>query len=600
VPRDFVWLRVAFRLQFRGGMKTPAWFAVVVSSGAVLSAARAHAQTSGTPTLTGADFTLTLATSDGNVMTDAELASYFSRARCACLTTVVAAVALSDNAVAALSTQTLDADLMVGNDCDNPLVTTCTPVGSLKLTSQSSNNTSVQTSTIFGTLANSNCSTVSTIPTRFWAIVHQGSARVDSPPSLALTLGGPGPSGPTDVKTVSADQGLLVSWTASGDGSTLLGHQVLCSPGASSPSDAWWDACGVPTADGGTGPFDSLDPQFVCSGLIAVGTNSARIHGLQNGTTYQIAVVAVGIDNTPSAPSAVAQGTPAPTVGFGDLYGESGGTATGCAVGGSSVERGVGLAAIGIVLVCARRWRRRRRLTLLATLVVASACARPAAAADFDILTAKTPTSERGWNVELRFGPYRPNVDSEFADRGQSARPYEEIFSNSRHLMTQLEIDHHLSHRGGTWAAGVGVGYFKVSAAALTENLLARSGDQTGLRLIPLSAVLVYRADTLRERWGSPVVPYAKVGLDCTLWQISDTSQANLDGRTFGWHAAGGVTVDLAPLDREAAGEMDRESGVNQAALFFEVARYALDGFGSGSALHVGDTTWFAGLMLEL
>jgi len=27
---------------------------------------------------------------------------------------------------------------------------------------------------------------------------------------------------------------------------------------------------------------------------------------------------------------------------------------------------------------------------------------------------------------------------------------------------------------------------------------------------------------------------------------------------------------------------------------------YALDGFGSGSVLHVGDTTWMGGLMFEL
>jgi hypothetical protein len=593
-------LRVAFRLQFTGGMKMPPWFGVAVSGAVLLSATSPHAQTSGTTTLTGADFALTLATSDGTVMTSDQLATYFSRARCACPTNVVAAVALSDNAVASLSTQSLDAQLMIGNDCDNQLVTTCTSVGSLQLTAQDSNSTSVQTSSIFGTLANDGCSFASTTSTRLWAIVRQGGTRVDSPPSLALNLGGPGPTGPTDVKTVSADQGLLVSWTpAAGASATILGHQVLCNPGASTASDPWWDACGVSTPDGGTGPFDSLDPTFVCSGLIAVGTNSARIHGLENGRTYQIAVVAVGIDNTPSAPSAVAEGTPAPTVGFGDLYGEAGGTATGCAVGGSGVGRGVGLAAIAVLLLFARRWRRRRGLPLLAFLVVVTASARPAAAT-FDILTAKTPASERGWNVELRFGPYRPNVDSEFADRGQSARPYEEVFSNGRHLMTQLEIDHHLSHRGGTWAAGVGIGYFNVTAAALTENLQGRSGDQTGLRLIPLSAVMVYRADTLRERWGSAFVPYAKVGLDCTLWRISDTSQADLNGRTFGWHAAAGLTVDLAPLDRDAAAEMDRESGVNQAALFFEVARYALDGFGSGSALHVGDTTWFAGLMLEL
>jgi hypothetical protein len=81
---------------------------------------------------------------------------------------------------------------------------------------------------------------------------------------------------------------------------------------------------------------------------------------------------------------------------------------------------------------------------------------------------------------------------------------------------------------------------------------------------------------------------------------MSDTSQADINGRTLGWHAAAGVTLDLSPLDPGAAGEMDRETGVNQTALFFEVTRYRLDGFGSGSALHVGDTTWFGGLMLEL
>jgi hypothetical protein len=133
----------------------------------------------------------------------------------------------------------------------------------------------------------------------------------------------------------------------------------------------------------------------------------------------------------------------------------------------------------------------------------------------------------------------------------------------------------------------------------LTADLKTPSGDQTALRLIPLSAALVYRADGLRVRYGSPLVPYAKLGLDCTLWHTSDTSQASTDGRTFGWHAAAGLSLDLASLDPEAARAMDRESGVNQTAVFFEVARYSLDGFGSGSVLHVGDTTWFAGLMLE-
>jgi hypothetical protein len=576
-------------------MQGRTWLGVALSGGVLLFATAARAQDS--TTLSASDFTLTLDTGS-NVLTSDELATYFSRARCACPTTLTATLTLSADAAAKVDVGTLDAQLMIGNDCDNATATACPTIGgTLLFTDSLAPTVTVRTSDIFTNAAGGSCT--STTSSRLWAIVRQSNVRLQSEPALALTLGGAGPSAPTNVKTVSADEGLLVSWTASGDATTLQGHQVLCSPGAATPSTASYDTCGVSAADGGTGPFASLDPQLICSGLIAIGTTSARIHGLDNGRTYQIAVVAVGLDGTPSAPSTTAEGTPAPTVGFGDLYGESGGTATGCAVGGSGFGRGVGLAAIAAGLLLARR---RRRLPLLVFLVAAGTAAwsGTAAADDVPSILAATPASPREWNVELRFGPYRPNVDSEFADRGQSARPYEEVFSNSRHLMTQLEIDHHLLHRGGTWAAGVGIGHFNVTAAALSQDLQSRSGDTTSLRLIPLSAVLVYRADTLRERWGSPIVPYAKMGLDCTLWRISDTSQSDISGRTFGWHAAAGLTVDLSPLDPSAAEEMDRESGVNQTALFIEVARYSLDGFGSGDALHVGDTTWFAGLMLEL
>jgi hypothetical protein len=246
-----------------------------------------------------------------------------------------------------------------------------------------------------------------------------------------------------------------------------------------------------------------------------------------------------------------------------------------------------------------RRPRRRRRAPALALAVAAAIGvlpSPPARAAPVE----DAFTSPRTWNLELRFGPYRPDVDAEFADRGDSARPYADLFSPSRHLMMQLEIDRQLSHRGGTWALGVGAGYFRVSAAALSADLQSRAGDETALRLIPLSVSGVYRADGIRQRFGSWVVPYAKLGVDCTLWRATDTSQAAVAGRTFGWHAAAGLTLDLTSLDPEAGTAMDRESGVNQTALFFEVTRYDLDGFGGSAALHVGDTTWFAGLMLEL
>jgi hypothetical protein len=594
-------------------MRNLAWARLATLAGASLLASTARAQDTTPPTLGATDFTLTLARSDGTLLSADDLNTYFSQARCACPTNLTAGLAIGSDAAANLDTHTVDAQLMVGNDCDNVQATACVAVGSVVTLSsaQTATSTSVTTSAIFDAGGAASCGGVTT-STRFWAIVRLDGTRLTTEPSLAITLGGAGPAPPTNVQTTSADEGLLVTWTPSGDSTTLQGHQVLCSPGPATPSTAAYDLCGTAATDGGAGLFGAFDPAFVCSGLVAAGTNSTRVHGLQNGSVYQVAVVAVGIDGTPSAPSMMAAGTPAPTVGFGDLYKQAGGTgATGCAVGGGTGGAGgiliVAGAAASVLRARGRRGRRRRRAwpatALLGAAVVLASAGRARAESSIldDVSASSSPVpAPRGWNLELRFGPYRPDVDSEFANRGQSARPYEQIFSSSRHLMMQLEIDRQISHRAGTWAVGVGAGYFSVNAAALSGDLQSRSGDETGLRLVPLSASLVYRAEGLRRRFGSPVVPYAKAGLDCTLWRITDTSEPNIDGRTFGWHAAAGITFDLTSLDAESAETLARESGVHQLALFGEATLYRLDGFGSGSALHVGDTTWFAGLMLEL
>ena len=84
-------------------------------------------------------------------------------------------------------------------------------------------------------------------------------------------------------------------------------------------------------------------------------------------------------------------------------------------------------------------------------------------------------------------------------DRGSDARPYAQVFSSARHLLFQIEVDRHVSHRGGTWAIGANAGYMHASAAALAADLITRTGDETSLTLLPLSLSLVYRADVLRS-----------------------------------------------------------------------------------------------------
>ena len=52
-------------------------------------------------------------------------------------------------------------------------------------------------------------------------------------------------------------------------------------------------------------------------------------------------------------------------------------------------------------------------------------------------------------------------------------------------------------------------------------------------------------------------------------------------------------------LDPEAARDFDTDLGVNHTALTFEYTHADISGLGQPSRLHVGDSTWALGLLLE-
>jgi hypothetical protein len=591
--------------------------------GGLLAGASASAQTT---TLDASDFTLVMSRLDsaGNFipLTDSQRAGFFTQARCSCPANYGVTLSLTDAGAAALATtDTLQAQIMIGSACDNANVAACPSFGSILTLSASSTSASIAlpTSDVFNTLASGvACSALPASSSFLWATVRLNGTLLTSQPSLSISLGGSGPTVPTGVATETADSGLLVSWTEPTTTTALTGYQVLCSPGPSSPPAAQYNNCAA-TLPGGSGPFATLDASLVCSGLVGVGTSSVRVKGLTNGTTYQIAVVSIGVDGTASAASDSAQGTPGPTLGFDDVYKQAGGTgASGCAIGGGgSRAGGAGLVILAaLLLVCRRRRRRPAASSLGFVAVLVLFAGERGARAEFPEDgggsspkfglalggdESRVAESPREWNLELRFGPYYPDTDSEFADRGLPARPFAQVFGTNKKLMPGLEIDRHLSHRGGTWAVGVQVGYYSVSAAALSPDQTTRTGDQTSMRLVPVTVLAVYRADILRTRFGSPVIPYAKLGLGCGVWSLSDTSKSSATvGTTFGWDAAAGVSLDLSFIDREGFRTMDQESGINAFSLFFEVTHLGLDGFGSSTAFRVGDTTWLGGLMMEM
>jgi hypothetical protein len=210
---------------------------------------------------------------------------------------------------------------------------------------------------------------------------------------------------------------------------------------------------------------------------------------------------------------------------------------------------------------------------------------------------------------ELKFGPYRPDVDSEFNRNGVEVRtPYKDYFGDNRRLLSQIEFDWQILHPFGSLALGVGVGFFSVTGQApLGSGTGQLSGDTSNFRVIPVSVSAVYRFDYFLETRNIPLVPFGKLGLDWAYWQITDgngeiavDSMGNSGrGGTLGWHASAGLALVIDFLDPEAAHDFDSDLGVNHTALTFEVVHADISGLGEANRLHVGDTTWNLGLLLE-
>jgi hypothetical protein len=258
-------------------------------------------------------------------------------------------------------------------------------------------------------------------------------------------------------------------------------------------------------------------------------------------------------------------------------------------------------------------WPRAGRLILLAS---AAAWLMPRAAqAQFDPQFSIEQGDETGPTVrhpspqnfafQLSFGPYRPNVDSEF---NSGRQPYQEYFGSGSKLLSQAEFDFELLHQVGTLALGLGFSYFQVSGPSpIAGPTTQLSGDRSSLTVIPFSVSAIYRFDYYLKRKNFPLVPYGKLGLDYAYWQITDgNGEIATDGRggrarggTAGWHAAAGVELVLDMLDPDAARTFDMEMGVNHTALVFEYGHADISGLGAADKLHVGDDTWLLGILLE-
>jgi hypothetical protein len=221
------------------------------------------------------------------------------------------------------------------------------------------------------------------------------------------------------------------------------------------------------------------------------------------------------------------------------------------------------------------------------------------------------PTSPQNFALELRFGPYYPDVDGDPALGGRT--PFNDIFGDSKRFYIGVEFDWQALRIPyvGVIGPGIGWGYTSASAKAPLADGSGLSGEDTSLTVMPMHLSAVLRADEIMRRFDVPIVPYAKLGLGFATWSASNSNgpshyptdpMTSVLGRgtTWGVHFALGGMLCLNFFDERAAARLDESTGVNHAYVFGEWMNARLDGLGSRPQMHVGSSTWVLGLALDM
>jgi len=568
-------------------------------------------------TLTESDFTLAVYAPDGSslrALGASDLGGFFNPHRCSCPDTITAQLQLTSVGQTDIGSSTIAVSFFLGADCATSASSaSCVSVGG-PLTfsaSQSAKSPTFNSSLVFQAAAGSStvdCGALTSGATILWAVLAQDGVALSFAMTLQLPVVATVVGAPTAVTAQPSDHGLLVGWTPPADSSQVAGYQVLCLPRPAQASTAAYESCGLASVGTGGAILTPADQTQLCSAEVSAGETSVRLAGLVNGTSYTVAVISIDASGGTSELSPQVQATPLPTIGFYEKYRQSGGAASGCTLSSHPGRAGLTWMALVAVLVVAlgrgpRRNRRRgsnlaRGLILLLALGATARAqdSRDRRAADWPWDSPAPPVFQPpDWGVEIGVSLYRPAVDSEF---GNGGHPYADTFGSSRHLMSELEVDRYLFHRFGTWGVGLRGGYYKVTGASFLADGITRSGDETALRLIPFALSALYRADRIPGLKRVPLIPYLKAGLDGVVWTASRTGGgASRTGFTPGLHVAAGVALGLNFL---GMGSINPGALADPCALFFEWDYAAIDGLGLGDTLHVGDSTWFAGITFDL
>ena len=238
-----------------------------------------------------------------------------------------------------------------------------------------------------------------------------------------------------------------------------------------------------------------------------------------------------------------------------------------------------------------------KRISLTAALVVFAWCVAPGTAAAY------VPSPHYG-AFEIKFGPYRPNVDDE---PGLTGSPYADTFGrNESMFLTSLELDWQFFRFDKIISFGLGGSFGFMQEYARSQTVSgATSNDFTVLNVMPFALLGVIRVDVLADELGVPLVPYFKGGINWYLWWILGAGETQEKGGTPGWQLSPGIALRLDGFDKMSARTFDNETGVNHSFIFFEFTYAVVEGLGGKDHMYLSPMdlvphgTFLAGLGIE-
>jgi hypothetical protein len=200
-------------------------------------------------------------------------------------------------------------------------------------------------------------------------------------------------------------------------------------------------------------------------------------------------------------------------------------------------------------------------------------CSMPALANEVALATS------RDMYLEFKVSPFTPLIDSAFTDKS----PYQTVFGGGPLLLGEIEYEYQFFQKFGALAAGLSVGYGeKFAKGFLATDGVTRSDDSTGLRLVPIKALLTYRFDYFWVHGNVPLVPFVKGAVVVMPWFITKGADIEIAdgvrgaGVKVGLAATVGLSFALDFLDRRLARDFDNSTGINHTYLFGEFTTQAM------------------------